>query len=366
MKTYSIFSVCLLVLLSISACSSPLLSPTPTPTSTSSFTITDALGRQVSYQSPPQRIALAGKANLLVADALYLFPQAVNRVSILGKGAQGAGNFLALLDPAYDDKPRFENEVGAEQIAFANPDTVILKSYLTESLGKPLETLGIPVIYVDFETPEQYFRDIQIIGQLFQDPARTEQIIAFYQSRLDRVRQPVAALAQEQMPRVLLLYYNDKDGSIAFNVPPMNWMQTILVQSAGGNPVWQHASLGNGWTVVSLEQIAAWDPDQVYIISYFKSVDLVTADLKNDPLWQSLRAVRQNQLFGFAGDLLSWDQADTRWILGLNWLATRMHPTLFPNLDMRQEAQLFFQEMYGLSEATFQQEISPLLTGDLP
>lgn len=345
--------------------------PPPAPPATlepvaSGFTLTDALGRSVAFQAPPQRIALAGKANLLIADALYLFPQAVERVGVLGKAGQGTGNFLAVVDPQYDQKPKLETEVGPEQVAAEKPDAVVLKSYLAESLGKPLEALGIPVVYVDFETPEQFTRDLNILGQLFQDPARAQEVSQYYQSRVERVSRALDGLAEAQKPRVLLLYYNDRDGQVAFNVPPLGWIQTRMVELAGGAPVWKDANPGKGWTKVSLEQIAAWDADQIFIISYFQPVDQVVAGLKADPQWQALRAPQEGKLYGFAGDLLSWDQADTRWILGLTWLAGKLHPQRFPGLDMRQEAQDFYQELYGLDAALFQNSIQPRLSGDLP
>jgi iron complex transport system substrate-binding protein len=341
--------------------------PQPTPTeATTSFEVTDALGHTVTFQTPPQRIALAGKANLLVADAIYLFPQASERITVLGKGKQGTGNFLEVIDSGYEGKIKFDNEVGPEHLAAENPDAVILKSYLAESLGAPLEALGIPVIYVDFETPDQYYRDLATLGQLFQDEDRAQEVAEFYRSRVERITQKTSGLSDEDKPKTLLLYYSDRDGEVAFNVPPMNWMQTILVETAGGDPVWKDANLGKGWTKVTLEQVAAWDADQIHIISYFKPVDEVVELLKADPQWQSLRAVKEEKLYGFACDMLSWDQADTRWILGLTWLATKLHPELFADIDIQAEAQTFFTEMYGLSEASFQENMVPHFAGALP
>ena len=74
-----------------------------------------------------------------------------------------------------------------------------------------------------------------------------------------------------------MLYYNDKDGSVAFNVPPAAWMQTRMVELAGGDPIWTKANLGGSWTQVTLEQIAAWDADQIFMIAYHQnSEDVVT------------------------------------------------------------------------------------------
>ncbi|MEZ0394817.1 MAG: ABC transporter substrate-binding protein [Anaerolineales bacterium] len=338
--------------------------PTPTATSPGPIVVTDALGRVVRLPAAPQRIVITGRALIMIADAAYIFPQAAERIVGLGDASQGTGNFISLIDPNYAAKAVLERDASAEQIAALQPDLVILKSYLAESIGQPVEALGIPVVYVDFETPEQYFRDLAILGQVFQDEARAEEAIAYYQSVMERVRQAVSPA--ERRPRVLLLYYTSRDGSVAFNVPPLPWMQTRLVEMAGGEPVWADANPGGGWTQVSFEQIAAWDADQIFIISYSRNPSEVTAELRADPTWQALRAVRENRLYAFAADFYSWDQPDTRWILGLLWLAGKLHPEQFPGLDLVAEAQAFYQTLYGLDENFFTENIRPAFKGDLP
>jgi iron complex transport system substrate-binding protein len=257
-----------------------------------------------------------------------------------------------------------ENNAGAEQIAALQPDLVLLKSYLAESVGDPIEAIGIPVVYVDFETPEQYSRDLAILGQVFQNETRAAEVSAYYQAQAEQIQQAIRGV--DARPRVLMLYYSDKDGAVAFNVPPLGWMQTQMVQMAGGEPVWADANLTNGWTQVTLEQIAAWDAEQIFIISYNTDPSEVVAGLQNDPNWQVMQAVQENNLFAFPADLYSWDQPDTRWILGLTWLARRLHPELFPELVIVAEAQSFYQNLYGLDTVFFEQSILPTFKGDLP
>ena len=253
-----------------------------------------------------------------------------------------------------------------EQIAAAQPDCVIMKSSNAEKLGKPLEALGIPVVYVDFETPEQYQRDLATLGQIFGNPARAQELAAFYQTQVDKITQATAGLQAAQKPKVLLMYYTDRDGAVSFNVPPLAWIQTQMTEAAGGQPVWQDAQLGNGWTKVNLEQIAAWDPDQIYIAAYFNPLNDVVEKLKADPQWQKLRAVKDGKLYGFPGDYYSWDQADTRWILGLNWLAGKVQPDLFKDLNLDQTARTFYKTLYGLDDAAYDKNVKPNLTGSLP
>lgn len=351
-----------LLILALTACTSP--APLVGVDSSTPILITDALGRQVSLPAAPQRIVITGKALVMITDAVYAFPEAPSRIVGLGNAGQGTSNFIALIDPDYPRKAVLENNAGAEQIAALQPDLVLLKSYLAESVGAPIETLGIPVIYVDFETPDQYSRDLAILGQVFQNEARAAELVAYYQSQVDAVQQAVQDVIEK--PRVLLLYYSDKDGSVAFNVPPLAWMQTQMVQMAGGEIAWANANLSNGWTQVILEQIAAWDADEIFIISYNTSASDVVAGLATDPNWQALRAVQSGRLHAFPADLYSWDQPDTRWSLGLTWLAGRLHPQLFPDLDMLAEARSFYQILYGLDQDFFEQYILPTFKGDLP
>ncbi|WP_322508653.1 ABC transporter substrate-binding protein [Anaerolinea sp.] len=341
-----------------------LPSPTPAPTEKTSLTVTDALGREVVLATPPTRIVLAGKALFMIADAVYLFPQASSRIVALGKTGQGSSNFIALIDPQFEAKVTLQQDAGAEQIAAVNPDLVIMKSSQASSLGKSVEAVGIPVIYVDFETPEQYTRDLEILGKVFDDEARAQQVAAFYQDKVNAIQSAVQEAASR--PKVLMLYYTEKEGTVAFNVPPMNWMQTRMVEIAGGEPVWSSANPGNGWATVTLEQIAAWDADQIFIITYTKNASDVVAALKADAQWQALRAVKEGRLYAFPADLYSWDQPDVRWILGLTWLAGRLHPQQFPQLDMVQEARQFYQVLYGLNEQFFEEKIRSTFKGDVP
>lgn len=363
-------SLSLVLVLILAACvgpaaSVPMATPAAIPTP-AGFTVTDALGRKVTFARLPQRIVVTGKALFMVADAMYLFPETSQRVAAIGKTAQSKLDFIPLIDPDYKSKTILESSAGPEQIAAAKPDAVVLKSSVAETLGKPLESLGIPVVYVDFETPEQYQRDLTTLGQLLQNEARAKQLMAFFQERTDRVSKALADLKEDQKPRVLLLYYNDQGGAVAFNVPPLGWIQSMQVQMGGGRPVWKDAQLGQGWTKVTLEQIATWDADQIYIIAYFNNVNDVIRKLKADPQWQALRAVKQGKLYGFPGDYYSWDQPDPRWILGLTWMAAKINPERFKGLDMQKEIQVFYKDLYNLDDAAYQKNVQPNLVGDLP
>lgn len=167
----------------------------------------DALGREILLDAPPERIVIAGPATLMIADALYLF------------------------------------ETGPE-------------------------SLGLPVVYFDFETPEQYQRDISTMGRLLGEQERAREITRYLEGRRSEVVGVTSTLPPDERPSVLFLYVDNRGGDRAFNVPPDGWIQITLVREAGGEPVWTGIPLGSGWSTVTMEQIARWDPEIVLFVAY--------------------------------------------------------------------------------------------------
>jgi iron complex transport system substrate-binding protein len=325
--------------------------------------LSDGLGRDIVLGELPKRVVIAGRAAQLILHAAFFFDEADTRVVAMEQRTQRGVSMMPLVNSAYADTIQLERDASAEAIAAVHPDAVLLKSYLAESLGAPLEALGLTTIYLDLETPEQFLRDVRVLGAIFGNPERAEEVLAFYQERLDLDSRAVATIPAEERPRVLLLQYTDRGGEVAVNVPPAEWLQTVLVELAGGEPVWLDAA-GSGWSVVDLEQIAAWDPDCVFVVYYSGDPAPATEALRADSGWGALRAVREGHLLGFPGDFVSWDQPDPRWILGLQWLASRLLPDGSISFNAEAEMKAFYGYLYGLDESTIETEIMPLLNGD--
>ncbi|MDP3178976.1 MAG: ABC transporter substrate-binding protein, partial [Spirochaetaceae bacterium] len=245
------------------------------------------------------------------------------------------------------------------------PELVILKSSMKKSVGPGLDAVGIEQLYLDLETPEDYLRELSLLGQVFGDSDRAAALTEFYRRKSDEVGSRVsrAVAGGAGRPRVLVLQAQAAPGGV-FEVPPESWMQTILTERAGGLPVWKGANPGSGWARVGIEQIAAWDPDVIFCISYKDKASAVAAAFRADPRLTGLRAIATGKVFGFPQDFYSWDQPDVRWILGLGWMAKKLHPAAFASVSTLGEARLFYEFCYGIPSTSFETLIAPRLSGD--
>jgi iron complex transport system substrate-binding protein len=330
-----------------------------------SVTVTDSIGNQVRLDALPQRIVVAGRATLLVADALYLFPEVHGKVIGLGLTNQGLGDFIPYLDPGLDEKKRVPHEIGPEHVAALQPDLFLVKDSMYESLGAPVAGLGIPTVALSLETPEQYKKDIAILGQVLNNQARAEEILNFYEDSLSYVRERTAKVPAESRPEVLLLSYTERGGTQALNIPPAGWIQTTQVEEAGGIPVWKESHQGGGWKTVNFEQIASWNPEYIFITSFSSTDEHFMPKLLSDQRWQELRAVQEGKIHAVPADFHSWAQPDTRWILAVSWISKILYPDLYRDLDMTDEVMRFYTQLYGADRELVERLVLPRVQGAL-
>jgi iron complex transport system substrate-binding protein len=331
-------------------------------TSNKTRTITDGLGRQVIINSEPSRIVIVAKQAPMLTNFLYLFKTAGQKLLALEKRAQTPEDYLKLVDANIENKYLLEKGASAEQIVPLNPDVVILKSSMRNTIGKPLEDLSIPVVYVEFENIDQIYRDIRIFADILDEPKRGEEIIANYQTLFQQIQQKVQSNSSAAKPSVLILQAMATDQKYVFSIPAANWLQTDLVDKAGGIPVWKDSNESGGWTDVNMEQISVWNPDMIFIVNYQGNAQEIVSNLKNDQIWQNLKSVKKGYIYAFPYDYLSWDQPDPRWILGYGWLAYKINSQTISQSDTQLLITNFYKNFFLMSDATIQEKILPKIS----
>ena len=337
--------------------------PTDTP-AVFPVSLTDAAGRTVTLKKRPQRIVVIGRGPFMALHTMYMFPEAGDVIVGYENRASTIKDFISLINPRSADVVELGTNPGLEQIAALHPDLVIKKGVMLDKPGEMLLEAGIPIFYVALETPDLFFSDVRNFGYILGNSKRADEVIGYFQSRLDRFTRSLADLAETDKPGILVVYYNGRGNHAAMQVSPETWMQTIQVKYAGGRPVWLSDALStSGWSIVNFEQIAAWNPDKIYVIFPLSSkpADIMT-ELTNNPLWKHLKAVESGNLRAFPSDIIGWDTPEPRWLLGMTWMALNTHPDRFPDLDMNREIDSFFHTLYGIDQSVIDAKIRPAIT----
>ncbi len=314
----------------------------------------DANGDVVSPAAVPERILVAGKAALIPSDALFLFPEGRKHLLRLARVDQGMGNLFALLEPelaAASAADTMQNG-GTEELAAMRPDLVIAKTSATATVIDKLRPLGIPCFAMSLETPEEWLRELPELGKVLGEEARAEEVCGMIRARMDAVAAGVRGALSAPgavRPRVLLLQASAADGVMSFSVSPDAWLQTWMVEAAGGEAAWKGTGFtANGWSKVSFEQIAAWNPDAIFFAGFKAPVAPLLAAVKADRRWQLLKAVREGRVRAMPSDLVAYAQPVSRWILCLQWLAAQLWPEAFPGFGMEAEIARFYRDFFGV------------------
>ena len=322
----------------------------------STFSVVDALGRQVDFIGQPERMVIAGKQTPMLANFAYVFSAEGKNIAAIENRSQSPDRFLTSIDPNLEKKLVLEKGAGVEQISPLEPDLVILKTVMKDEIGSGLEEAGIKVVYLSFENVEEIKRDIRILGDVFAKSEKADGIIEFY----DKSKATIDGLVEQADKKdVLLVQIDQKDGGFVYSVPAASWLQTKMVQDLQSNPVWVPDTASGGWMDVNIEQIIKWNPENIFVINYQGKAGEIIEKLEGDPVWQAFINQNDISIKPFPYDTISWDQPDPRWILGYASLAHMIYPENVSQDLILDLIQAFYAEFYNLDASYIREQIVP-------
>jgi iron complex transport system substrate-binding protein len=299
--------------------------------------VTDAAGRVVTLPLHVNRIADPWHAN----NAMVLMLGGADKIVATTAQAQRQP-WLRRLYPRIDQVPAAFNAAGEpnmETLIGARPD-VILMAYdgTLPKWSAAVEAYHLPIVLMPNSSLEGLKITARITGQVLgvREAKLAEEYVRYLDGNIRRVRSVTGRLAASGRPTVLhtasagVLTVDGRDSVID------DWI-TI----AGGRNAADVVGLGRP---VSLEQIAAWDPD-VIIIGTAPNQQNRQAIL-DDPRWREIKAVKTGKVFVNPTGAYLWDRHSAEAALQVLWAAKLLHPELFPDLDIKRETLDFYAKYF--------------------
>lgn len=296
-----------ILLITLMAACTPQAAPTTAP---AALTFSDGLGREVTLDSPAQRIISLAPSNTEILFAIGAGDQVVGRDQL--------SDYPEATKNVTDIGPAFE-ALNTEVIVSLEPDLVLAAEINTPEQVKEMEDLGITVYYLNNpHTLEELYGNLEIVAQLTGHEADAATLIESLKERVAAVDEKIAPISS----RPSVFYELDStDPSKPFTAGKDTFI-TLLIERAGGSSI---AAELEGYPQMSLEQIVAADPA---IIILGDSMWGVTPEaVASRPGWENLSAVKNGQVAPFDDNLVS--RPGPRLVDGLEQLAKLLHPELF-------------------------------------
>ena len=314
-------------------------SPSPTTTTTATtpspaiVTVTDMAGRTVEIPVGVKKIATVygGATNLLISAGAAKQMAAMN----------GASEFQKLVDPDLANVGFVgKGKVDYEALAKIQPDLFVHKANDLETL-EAVQNLGIPAIGIYLEDQDDIKASLLLVGEACGLQEEVAAKLKYYDDLMNYAKSLVADVKETDKPKAIVM------GSEIGKVADGNMLQSYMLETAGAiNPA-RDVVTTNIWPVVGVEEIFQWNPDYIFITG--SSANTYTVDdLKNDPAWSAVEAVKTGNIYVVPSRLDSWEFPGIATALGTLWMVKTMYPDLLSEAEFDQKFVEFYKTVYGI------------------
>lgn len=269
-------------------------------------TYTDALGRKIALERPPQRI-------------VSLAPNLTEILFFLGLGDRVAGvtKFSTYPEEA-KSKPKVGSyvDLNVEKIISLSPDLVIgTIDGNNEFLVDLLDKAGIRVFLVNPRNVDQAIETIATVGEVCGVAEEAEKLASGLQRRVDLIREKTRSLPKAKV-------------FLEINTRPImtvnrNTFHNDLIALSGGVNIFQDEAIT--YPRINIEEVLSRNPD-VVIISCMERDGKFEAAKEQWMTWKSLRAVKNGRVHLINSDII--DRPSPRIVEGLEKIAKFIHPEI--------------------------------------
>ncbi|CAH0541942.1 ABC transporter substrate-binding protein [Vibrio marisflavi] len=318
-----------------------------------SQTIVDQTGQKVVLPNHIQRAVILEHHTLDVAVELGATSQIVG---VVRNWQSLLGSDFARLAPQITRLPTPGDltSVNLEELLSLHPDVVFMSNYAPEQMVKQVQSVGIPVVRMSFfvsnasqrtsfnpdiaNGPKAYWQGmkqgITLLGKIFGREKEANALEHQMDVTQHIIHSRIKDLSKAQQTR---LYMANPD----MNTYGSGKFTGVMMAESGGFNV---AHTIHGYGEVSMEQVLAWNPQVIFVQSRYRDI---VPGIESDPAWQKIDAVKSHRLFISPEYVKPWGHpAPESFILGELWMAKKLHPKLFADVDLKQRVDEFYRQFY--------------------
>ena len=228
--------------------------------------------------------------------------------------------------------------INFETLVSLEPDLVILYSQKDGlQMADRLAALGIPAIVILPETFETIQTSLALIARAVGEETPLPAVARHMDLILDLIRNRLKNLPPKERKTG---YFASSRG--IFSTTTGNMIQHEIFTTAGIDNV--SGSLAGYFQDISPEQLFRWNPDIMVLSRHMKRTE--TTRLANKALSQ-VSAISTDRVYRCPSSLSPWDFPSPLSVLASLWLAKRVYPTYFSDIDLADTVNDFHKALFG-------------------
>ncbi|WP_394564350.1 hypothetical protein C1N58_16630 [Pantoea sp. SGAir0180] len=316
--------------------------------------VTDQLGRNVTIPDRVDRVVVLQHQTLNLLVQL----NATDKIlGILANWKQQLGDNYATLVPELTHKAMLGDltHVDLEKLIALHPQVVFVTNYAPKEMIDQISALGIPVLAISLRhddagqqgeiNPSMQNEDkaydlgikegITLIGDVVNRQQQAKALISAAFAGRKEVTDRLHDLPEQQRVRAYM-------ANPSLTTYGAGKYTGLMMAHAGALNV--AASTIQGFRQVSMEQVVVWNPQVIFVQNRYPQV---VQAIQHDPLWQTIDAVKHHRVWLMPDYAKAWGYPMPEAIgLGELWMAKKLYPDKFRDVDMQQRADRWYRRFY--------------------
>lgn len=316
-------------------------------------TVTDQLNRTVTVPDHVERVVVLQHQTLDILVELGAADRIVGVLRTWQKLIPGLDTYAPQLTSL--PMPGDLSTVNVEEVLRLKPDVVFVTNYAPPAMIEQLAQAGLPVVAISLSKGEGVeapklnptFADddvayaeglkigVRLIGDIVGKRERADQLIDYAFAQRQLVEQRVASIPDAERVK---LYMANPD----MNTYGSGKYTGVIMKRSGGVNV---AAGVRGATKVSMEDVLAWNPQVIFVQDRYAPV---ADEIRKGAAWQHVDAVENKRLYITPEYVKPWGYPLPEALaLGELWMAKKLYPERFADIDMQKQADAYYQQFYG-------------------
>jgi iron complex transport system substrate-binding protein len=316
-------------------------------------TVTDQLNRTVTVPDKVERIVVLQHQTLDILVELGAADRIVGALRTWPKLIPGLDKYAPQLTGL--PMPGDLSTANVEEVLKLKPDVVFVTNYAPPAMIEQMTQAGLPVVAISLSKGEGVeapklnptFADddvayaeglkigVRLIGDIVGKRERADALIDYAFAQRKQVEDRVASIPDAE--RVRLYMANPE-----MNTYGSGKYTGVIMKRSGGINV---AAGVRGATKVSMEDVLAWNPQVIFVQDRYAPV---AEEIKTGAAWQHVDAVENKRIYITPEYVKPWGYPLPEALaLGELWMAKKLYPERFADIDMQKQADAYYQQFYG-------------------